>query len=328
MQRFFLSRMLERLFRRWYLYVIPPMLVIAGGLATILQQETPYRSSGVVRVSNQTLLSEITSVRGGSSFGFDTPATYTSREINTLLGTDLFTRSVIETAGLTEAVSSGVLPISELIGAIWATPSGDLLVRINATGENPEVSYRLATATIESYLQWQIDDNVTDSRSAEEFFESLLEPYEERLQNARDELAAYLTENPVLEGNDRPADEQIEIASLSDAVERADNQLATATQSLADARLATAQTSTDIAQRLRIVDAPRLPVAPEPHLRQDAMTLLLCAALGTLISLAALVVSTLADHSVRYSEEVERTFGVPVVATVPESRSAIPPSTL
>lgn len=328
MQRFFISRLLERFFTRWWLYAIPPLLFVAIGAGTVMQASVPYRSSGVLRVADQTMLSEMTSVRGGSSFGYETPATFTASEINTLLGTDLFTRSVIEAAGLTAAVDSGAFPIDELRGAIWAAPSGDFLVRVNSTSEDSEVAFRLASATIKSYLQWQVDDNVSDSKSAETFFQSLISPYEERLTEARDALGAYVAARPVTDERLRAVDEQIEIQSLTDDVERANDQLSTATQSLAEAQLATAQTSTDIAQRLRIVDSPQRPLAPEPHLRDDAITIMLYAVVGSLVAIAALVLATLTDHSVRYSEEVENRLQSDVLATIPNSRAAISPPTI
>ena len=73
--------------------------------------------------------------------------------------------------------------------SLWAAPQGDELVVINAASREPELSYRLAGATIDSYLQWEIDNNVTQSQSAEQFFESLLVPYQQRLDDAREALA-------------------------------------------------------------------------------------------------------------------------------------------
>ena len=96
------------------------------------------------------------------------------------------------------------------------------------------------------------------------------------------------------------------------------------TSSLAAARLAGTQTTTDVTQRLRIVDSPEQPIAPEPHRKKDALTLMMFLALGTLVSAAALVVGTLMDHSVRYGEEIEANLNVPVLATVPNSPGAFP----
>ena len=65
------------------------------------------------------------------------------------------------------------------------------------------------------------------------------------------------------------------------------------------------------------------PFAPEAHRRKDAMTLMMFMMLGALVSAAALVVGTLLDRSVRYSEEIAAHLNVPVLATVPNSRGAL-----
>ena len=89
---------------------------------------TSYRATGVIQVNRDSLLNQITSVRGQNSFGFDTPATYTSRQFNTLLGTDAFLESVIKSAGLTTAVESGALTRTACAGRCGRRPDGDELV--------------------------------------------------------------------------------------------------------------------------------------------------------------------------------------------------------
>ena len=93
--------------------------------------------------------------------------------------------------------------------------------------------------------------------------------------------------------------------------------------SLAAAQLSNAQTTTDVAQRLRVVDSPVEPVAPERHRRKDALTLMLFLTLGAVVSGAALVVGTLLDRSVRYGDEVEAHLHVPVLGSVPSSRGVV-----
>ena len=327
MQRFFVSRLLERLCRRWYLYLIPPMLIIAGGLAMILQQEAPYRSSGVIRVSGQTLLSEITSVRGDSSFGFDTPAIYTSREINTLLGTELFTESVIEAAGLTEAVATGALAVLRTERReSGRRRAGDLLVRVNVTGQNPEVSYRLATATIESYLQWQIDDNVTDSRSAEEFFEGLLAPYEERLQEARDEPVAGLPRRESGVGGERSPRRRT--GRDHQPVRRGRTGRRPAGNRHTVTRRCATGNGADIDRRhpapadRRRPETPRRSRTASPEGCDDPLPL---RGPRALVSLAALIVSTLTDHSGRSTaRRSRRSSACPWSRTVPDLLRAPP----
>jgi capsular polysaccharide biosynthesis protein len=152
----------------------------------------------------------------------------------------------------------------------------------------------------------------------------LLVPYQKRLDDARSALATYVAAHPSAGSDaDRPADEQVQIASLTEAVTRADDQLSTARSSLSSAQIANAQTTADVAQRLQVVDNPVKPLAPEPHRKKDALTLLMFIILGALVSSAALVVATLLDRSVRYADEVEAHLEVPVLAMVPSNSGAV-----
>ncbi len=47
-----------------------------------------------------------------------------------------------------------------------------------------------------------------------------------------------------------------------------------------------------------------------------------------MVMAAVVVVATLLDHSVRYSDEIETQLHVPVLAIVPDSRAAIQPLVL
>ncbi len=322
--RLFIGRLLETFFGRWWLYVLPAFLVIALGASIVVNRGTSYHAAGVIQVNRDSLLNEITSVRTGNNFGFDTPATYTSRQFNTLLDTDSFLDAVIKQAGLSTAVESGALARLDVRRSLSASARGDELVVVNSTSRDSELSYRLAGAAIASYLQWEIDSDVTQSQSAEKFFESLLDPYQKRLDDAREALATYVNQHPSA-GSEaaRPADEVVQIASLTEAVNRADDQMATARSSLSAAQVANAQTTADVSQRLHVVDEPVKPLAPEPHRKKDALTLAMFMILGALVSGAALVVGTLLDRTVRYAEEIEGHLDVPVLAMVPNSPGAI-----
>ena len=152
----------------------------------------------------------------------------------------------------------------------------------------------------------------------------MLSPYQKRLDNAREALATYVNQHPSA-GSEaaRPADEVVQIASLTEAVNRADDQMATARSSLSAAQIANAQTTADVSQRLDVVDEPVKPLAPEPHRKKDALTLAMFMILGALVSGAALVVGTMLDRTVRYAEEIESHLDVPVLAMVPNSPGAI-----
>lgn len=329
MAKTFVSRALEALFRRWWLFVVPIVLFGAIGVMLVNERSTTYRSFGVLRVSATTKIEEITQVGANSRFGYETPAGYTSREINAVLGTEAFVASVIDAAGFPAEVAEDPVTVASIRGSIWAAASSDQLVQVNATAADAQTAQVLAAATIESYLQLQIDDGVTDSQSAEEFFLTLLEPFQTRLDEARDELEQYLADHPG-SGDlaNRPLEETIEITRLTGEVSRADDQLATALQSVADARMLSAQTEAEVEARIRTIDAPYLPEAPEARRQQDALTLMLMLIAGSIIAAAAVAVSALLDRSVRYPDEVEAQLDVPVLAVLPSGRTPLPNAAL
>lgn len=312
-------RLLETFFRRWWLFLLPFVLFTAVGVAKAMTTSTGYQSVGVVDVSSETLLSQLTSVRG-DVFGYETPATSTARTINSLLGTDQFVEAVAEDAGLTGALSRGEVSLFGLRSSIGAAPQGDSLLRVAATTANPELSARLVQSTIESFIQYVVDGEVSESRAAEAFFEDQIELYSAEVDRAQAALREYVVANPGGPLDDRPLDEQIEINRLTSAVDVAAARLATAQQKSEEARLATEQSTDDVRQRLRIVDSPEVPSAPQPFLRDAVTTVAVFMIVGILLTCAGVVLATVADRSVRTADDVEQLLELPLLASVPEVR--------
>lgn len=318
MQIVFFSRVLETIFRRWWLYVALLAVFGAIGVLVVAQRGDSYRSFGIVRVSGQSTLTEFTRIGENSAVGFETPAAFTAREINAVIGTDLFITSVAERAGIQDALEAGIVTGGQLQQLIWASAESDLLVRVNAAAADPALARVLADSTIQSYLQWQIDDSISESRSTERFFESLLTPYQERLDEAQAALQRYTDENPGPANVElRPVNEQAQILQLSAEIDRANDQLTVVLQSLSDAQLLTAQTETDVSQRLRVIDPPGLPLAPETGLRDDAVTIMMFLMVGFVLAATAAAITALLDRSIRYQDEAERHFQLPVLASLP-----------
>jgi capsular polysaccharide biosynthesis protein len=297
--RLFLSRMFENLFRRRWLFVLPIVLFVTLGAVSVLGTKTSYRSTGVVLVNRQTLLGVLNSSGANDAIGGDTPALYTSRQINTVLATDQFLDLVIESAQLTSAVESGAVTRQDVRSAIFATGRGDELVSVGAVTSQPELSFRLATATIASYKDWLVNNTLADSDSAVAALTAQIAIQ----QNAVDGLR----------GGDPTA------------IQQAEDKLAELKKNLETAKQVGTSSEAEFSQRLRVLDDPVQPTAPESSRKKDAQTLVLFFALGVLVSGAALVVVTLMDRSVRYDEEIETRLNVPVLTTIPDSPASLKP---
>ncbi len=311
-------RLLETFFRRWYLYLLPLVLFLGAGLWRAMGTTSGYRSMGVIDVSNGTLLSQLTSIRG-ESFGYETPAASTARTMNSLLGTGHFIESIAEHAGVTDALDSGAVTHLGLRQSISAAAHGDTLMQVIATTPNPELSSRLVTGTVDAFIDFVVAGDVAESEAAAAFFEEQLESYRAQLAEAEGALKAYVDAHPGGPQEDRPLNEQIEIQRFEAAVNRAEERLTAGERKAEDARLATEQATHDVRQRLRIVDEPEVPLAPEPRLKQAVMTVIVFMFVGLLITIGAVVLATVTDRSMWSAEDVEHVFKLPVLAVVPQA---------
>ncbi len=312
-------RMLETFFRRWYLYLVPLVAVLGLAISNVSSTPTEFASAGVITTSNASLLSELTEV-GTTPFTFETPASLTSRKISSLLGTDAFARKVAVGAGVSDALDSGAITLNAIRFAITTYPAGDELLTVRATTIDPDLSQRLAQSTIDSYIEEVIDVELTQAQTAETVLRRRLDRHQAELDTARAALADYVNENPGPAIGERPFDEQVTIDQLSSAVERADTQFGQTLNQYDEAQLVTEQTRADIDQRIRVIDPPTRPFAPEPTIRGTVLTVGLYIVLGTLLSIALVAVVTALDHTVRREADIEAQVGLDVVATVPNAR--------
>jgi hypothetical protein len=70
--------------------------------------------------------------------------------------------------------------ITEVRSAIWIQVMGDNIVMFLASYEDPQVAKQLVDATIESYIQWQINADREESVVAQIFFADLIDAYDVR----------------------------------------------------------------------------------------------------------------------------------------------------
>ena len=108
MSRSFALRLLETFFRRWWLCLIPVVLLTGLGLASATSAKSEYFSHGVLYVESQTLLSKLTGTDSGANSAYLTPAQDADARLSSLIGTDEFIRSVIDRSGLSDAVNAGL----------------------------------------------------------------------------------------------------------------------------------------------------------------------------------------------------------------------------
>lgn len=319
MSSYVILRLAETFFRRWWLFTVPVVLLTGLGLHVARASGATYESTGTLYMERETFLSTLTSVRG-EDIGWATPASYYDGQFNSLLGTETFISSVMSRADLRlPRHGSGQALVRAIRESISTRTSGNNLLHITAVGKTPEEAHTLAEAVVESFVQWQIDAELTASAAAQTVLDPLIDTYQDQVIDARRELDRYLEQNPEpFIGQVRPLAQQVHIDRLNDDISEAESRLADARSKRAEADLATAQTELDVRQRLRLIDAPTQPVTAEAAMRTAALTVAGFALVGIVLSLSAVVACTAADRSLRVPAEVEPRLGTELLAVVPE----------
>lgn len=310
---------LEAFFRRPILHLIPLGLMLALGAASVLNAEKSYISEGALSVTNTSLLADLTNSQQNAGLNFESPATVTARQINELLGTRDFLDGVIADAGLESMVSAGSLSRDEVRAWTGASADGDSIVRIRATTGNPELSYRLADSTINSYRTWVIDADVAQSTSTETSIESRVAEKQAAADAADNAVREKILEQPDVDIEERSLVDQQEFAILQDNATRAREQLVAAQDALDAAKLTTDQAAAVVEQRIRLLDAPEEPTFAAGGIKKAALSLIIFGVLGCVLSLISVVVSATLDRTIRVPNDVTSKFGVDVLAVVPET---------
>lgn len=323
MSRQAILRLLDTLFRRWWLYIVPVLLLAGVGFMSVKGSKEVYRSGGTISVRQGAPL--ITTLDGRATdpgFGYETPAGATAGDINSLVGTDNFAQEIATTAGLTLSFGPDGITLAEIQRSVSSFASGKTLVRVTASHEDPQIAQRLAQAAMETYTDWVVAGAVLDTQIAVDTLNARLEPYNATLDAAEADLAAYVVANPAPfgEANRDPA-QQAEIARLNSEILRAGQRVFDTENNLRSAEIAREQAENDVVQKLRELDAAKLPLGPESNAKQTIITFGLFLFIGLLLALGGVILGTVADHSIRFPSDVRDRLGLRVLAVVPKRGS-------
>ena len=321
MSRSLFVRLLESLFRRWWLCLLPLLLLTIVGVTTVQGKAKQYRADAVMYVSNDTLLSRLSPAPGQGSFSWLTPAQIVSQDLSSALQTEEFIEQVAHTAGLDDNLVSGQTNTLEIRRSLAAWAEGSNLVRVRAVNIDPNTSYTLVSATLASFFDWGLSRSAAESSSAEKFFEDQSVTYRAELTKAQKDLTDYVaSKKEPAPGVERPLTETIEITRLNDAVTAAQNRLRDAQNKGEAARLSTVQAREELTQRMRIVDEPKVPTSSDRSLKSSIFSLGAFLTLGLLLSFAAVVVGAVTDRSIRMVD-IRESIDMPVIAAIPVART-------
>ena len=311
---------LEAFFRRPWLHLLPLILMLALGGASAFSKKEAFQSTGTITAESSTLIGDLTQTNN-QGFNFDTPATVVARNINELLRTTNFLNTVAGKLQADATDSQKALLRDVIAKDVGATADGDQLVRVSASSERGDLSFRLADATIRSYVETIKANSIAQSDQTVQFFEGQVAEADAARKQAQATLDQYLVAQGVGDATTVTPAQQVQIASLQAELDRAESQYDAKLDSLDQAKLASNSAATEVDQRLRVTDPPEEPLAPEPRLRSAVLSLVIFGVLGVLLSLASVIVAATLDRTIRVPGDITAKFDLDVLAVVPDARA-------
>lgn len=327
MVRIVLLRLLESYFRHRWLYILPVVIAVAAGGAYVATIPPEYTASGRLYVAQENLLANLTSSNTGGSFWISA-ADATVSEIYELMNTQAFIRSVIQKTDLEQNMSAGPEAVYNTItyvrDIVSIQSAGDKLVDIAATGDDPNVVYQVVISMMDAYVQWKINSGYQESIAARSFFDNLMKPYQDEVEQSRSDLVAFLTSHPEPARGDRPPAEQMELDRLQALVQRAEDRLSSARDNEENARLAQVQSESVTKQTYMVIDQPQIPEEAKVSTKAIAMNLVIFMIVGIFLAIVGIVGGALLDRSLRFPIDVRHGLSLPVLAMIPTGQT-IPP---
>ena len=323
MVRIVLLRLLESYFRHRWLYLLPLVIAVGAGAAFVATAPPKYVATGRLYVEKDSLLASLTSTSNSGAWWL-TASQVTTSELNELIASRAFTRSVIEKTDLEQNMSAGQDAIDQTFSyyreAISYQTRGDKLVEISAASDNPSLAQQMVVATMDAYVQWKLNSDYQESITAQSFFQDLLPGYQQAVDNARADLIAYYNAHPEPVRGDRPPQEQLEVGRLQAALQRAEDRFSSAQNNAESAQLSQAQSESVTRQTYLVIDQPLLPTEPETSLKGIIQDLMIFVAVGLFLTLAGIGAGALFDRSLRFPLDVRHVLSLPVLAMIPTGK--------
>lgn len=313
----FWFRLTDNLFRRIGWWLLPVVAFTALGVAQAGNTLEVYRSGATLSaIENPLVNSPVIGV--AAQQWWETPAAATSRIINEQLRTDSFISKIAESAGLGEAIDQGFVTNEIVRASIWAVPTGDGILSVNATWADPQTSFELVSATIGEYQNYLAESVASDAADAEQFYSQQLESAQEERAAAERDLTKFVADFVGEESaSDQPVIIEIEIERLRDRITTAEAKVAAAQASIEEAQLQVSQQTTRAGRTFSVIDQPFVPRAPTSSMVDRITTVGSYFVLGAVVAGAALLVTTALDRSVSSPADLLAFDAVSLVATVP-----------
>ncbi|MCU0489978.1 MAG: hypothetical protein MUD01_00105 [Chloroflexaceae bacterium] len=328
MLRLIALRLLESFFHHRWRYLLPLVLMVAASGVFLLVAPPQFEARGAVYVQRETLLGTLSAVRDGGSYQWSSPSQMTTTEVNALLRTDTFARSIIANTKWADRLQQGPREIDQVLidfrRAVRVQAEGNNTVFFIGSDDNPELAQQLAGQTMRAYVDWRATSDRKDSEVAQAFFADLMKRYNAELEEKRQELRDYLIANPDPVRGDRPSEQKVEINRLEAAVDEATKRVNETREKEENARLSLSKATSDALQNYRVIDEPVLPNQPPSLLRRVAFTVGGFLAGGVLLSLLWMLFNIFVERRLVFPIDAHYGINAPVLALIPYRPITIP----
>ena len=326
MFRLIILRILENYFLRPLFNLIPLAIMLTLGLLLQALSKPIYIAHGGLAVQ-RTNVTENTLGLADRDYVWKTPAETTVEGIEELFTSDSIIRAIIASTDLETYLSDPEIDqdlVYEMVRAdVWVEALGDEHFTILAKSEEPLVAQQLVQATINTFLQWNSNIGITDSKASVEFFSDQLVKDEAEFDQAQLALREYLINYPEPIRGERTEIERLELNRLNAVANQAAARYSATRGKLDFATLAAKLAETEVSQRYLIIDEPSLPDEAESSFMQTVMSLIVFGLIGLALSFVLVLVKTAFDRTFRYPVDVRLGLqavtlgGVPIASNMP-----------
>lgn len=315
-------RLIDGFFRRFVWYLLPVVLFAGIGVFLAGRTSEEYASSGTLAVSGNPMVDEA-EARGTEINVWENAALGTSRLINEQLSTDAFVRDVAERAGLGEALEAEFISTEIIRQQVGSRVLGENSIQVDATWADGPTAHRLVQSTIDAYRELVAEQVATDSNEAIDFWTARREEADLAATEAERELSEYVAGLPPLRTGEEnyPLTDQLKIQRLNDAYDEALEVVDNAQSRIDDAQLNVLQVQSEAGRQIRVIDPPEVPLAPASTTVKRLITVAMMMFVGALVSLTALVITTLLDRTVRSRSQLAAVVGTSATASVPRIKA-------
>ncbi len=345
-----MRRYLETLFRHKLLFLLPVVAVPLVAVVVTLYSARKYEVRATVWIESASVLDG--SARSASR---GAPNEVEAEAITDRLVTESFRQEVMDRVGLTAAIQSGEWPTpsklqTQLAGipvlakaarvlgmappatvdeatdrglamiedSIKVSTEGSNLVILTYTGTEPQLGQRLLEEALRLYDEINLEMRKKEASYGVELLAGQLRSREEELKSAAQQLEMFQElYPPPLPGQQRPPDEEAELARLQRTYTLAQSLYESTLRSLEQMRLTGEASLVSRQISFEVVDPPISPETAGISPRKIGMMGAMGAVLGFILGALPIVFLTWRDETVRSSWDVERAIGASSVTEVP-----------